>query len=274
MYKESGKVGVFSIILAVVTSIIVSFNISYVYYSVLANVPALNLLFFLTFISSSVIGLAMIVIGRFFHFRNRKTIIILTILTSLLANYFHWSITIYYLYTREIPSLFDFFNNCIWIMTPFDLMSAISHMFKEGLWSFGGNINGVFLVILWLIEFSLFIIIPFQYIRRVVYPPYSETYRKWYKKNEFNHPYDYVGSVNCLIKELEVDPIETIQKRGSGTMLRSSKLIIYYLEKEEYAFITFKNMIEGKEEIIQTFPYLRIDKETANKLFDLMKEHK
>ena len=244
-------------------------------------VPIIYFKILITFGLGITLGYIIKFMVRITHNRNQKSKITQALIFGILANYFQWTAYILFAYNGKAPNLTEFLLNLHWLIHPRVFIDAISEINKVGMWSiFGVVVNGFGLTFIWIMEALIIIAIPIVAIIKTKIYPYSELLNRWFPKYTLFKDFGSIAAVNAITKELQSDPIKTINSLGKGTGIRHSKAHLFYHKDEKVAYLTFEEIFiedagKGKKKkdiIINNFT---INKGTAENIlsqFDHKKE--
>ena len=211
--------------------------------------------------------------------RDKRSQIILAIITGLLANYFQWTAYILFAYKGTFPLLTEYLLNLHWIVVPENFLNAVMEISKTGLWSvFGVPVDGLVLVLVWILEAIIIGVIPIIAVYRTKIYPYSELLQKWYPKFTLFKDFEYLSSIGLMIENLKNDTFKTINSLTKGDGHRHCKIHLFYLREEAEQYLTFENVViegrgTGKEVRNIAINNFAIDKKTADAILEAF-DHK
>ncbi len=247
-YKESGNVNIVGLAISYFTCLLFTMFLGYGYSILTSVIPIIYVNFLLTFILGISLAYLVKILVKLTHNRHRKSQIILAIITGLMANYFQWTTYVLYVYMGSLPSLNEYFQNLYWIIIPNGLIQNIISINKIGMWSvFGISFSGSILTIVWILEAVIIGLIPVVSIIKSNIFPYSEKQNRWYPKFILCKDFESISMVDRLIKSLNKEPVKAIEELQKENGLRHSKIYLYYLQNEDYQYLTFENIFfEGQ----------------------------
>ncbi len=273
-YQESLNVNRLGLVLSFGICLIFGFLLGYVYSIVQFIMPFVYFNFIFTICMGLAINIINKLLNHFTNNRNKKSRIILVLFSAFIVYFFQWAVYIYMASTGEIPSISEFLSNLYWIADPRNFFYAIVEINKVGMWGmFGGTFKGFALAIVWIFEASIIFSIPIMMIMKKKIYPFSELLGKWYPKYTFQKDFEYTSATQKLLENLEIDPIEALEKLGKGDGFRHIKIHIYYIPEEEMQYLTFekvfidaRNRGQTKTEII--INNFAIDKKCADLILE------
>ena len=276
-YKPSGKISplAFVILLLVCAVIMPILGVIYAYATWYIPIVYINFLITIVFgISISfVIGHLLIKLGKI---RNYTLSVLFAIIASLVAYYSQWVVWVDLVlnsgevYGNEQIGLSVSniqFEQLLYLAThPSDLIDLILLINKEGTWGIKGmTVSGVFLGIIWLIEFAVIMFFSFTTAGRSK-KPFSEVTEQWFKE-EILPPFTYIDNKNSFKQAAEQGKWEQILEPLQLTNRESShSVFVPYLVANEYYLsvlnLKAKTNDKGKLEIEsdEFIKYLRINK--------------
>jgi hypothetical protein len=265
-YQESLNINRLGLILSFGICLILGFFLGYVYSIVQFIMPFVYFNFIFTVCMGLAISIMNKLLNHFTHNRNKKSRIILVIFSAFIAYFFQWAVYIFIASTGKIPSLNEFLNNLYWIAHPGNFFYAILEINKVGMWGmFGGTFKGIALGIVWIMEAFIIFYIPIMMIIKKKVYPFSELLGKWYPKYTLQKDFEYTSATQKLLENLEIDPIDALEKLGKGDGFRHIKVHIYYVPEEGQQFITFEKIFIDKRNRGQTKREILINNFAINK---------
>lgn len=108
--------------------------------------------------------------------------------------------------------------------------------------------------------------------------PFSELLNKWYPKYTLLKDFESVSAIGNMTRNLETDPLKSIQELKYGSAYRHTKIHLFYLKDDPNQYLTFENVYvdnrgQGKKNRTIIINNFKIDKESAQKIFENF-EHK
>lgn len=280
-YNESGKYDLTGFVLSIAVYLVIAIFIGYLYTLIVTLIPIVYFNFIISLTVASGLGLVVKVGLRLSKNRNRKNKILQAVFIGIVFNVFQWIAYIVYAYKGHAPSLDEYFSGMELLFHPGDLFYAIGEINHYGLWSmFGITINDFTLALVWVLEFGIFITIPIILVYRTKPYPYSENQLKWYKKYTLFKDFESLSGSAYIIAELKTDPVAAMHNLKKGDGLRHTKAHLFYLDNEEYAYLTLEKIfIEGQGKgtrhadiILNNFKLTRHHAEQILKQFENNKE--
>lgn len=249
-YKESGKITIPNLILAIVISVIFSFFLGYIYSLLIYNIPFIYFNIAITIGLGIGVSLLVRLISRIGKIRNKNHRYIISGLIILMTIYFQWITFLNAIMLNSFPSLVDTFWASSWILKPTEFFHLIGQINENGTWGLGtsGNlINGLILTLIWIGEV---VIIAFPTIKmQFNFKPYpfSEKFNKWYPKYTIDEFFETIYSKESIEAELDNSVIKTLSNLKLANNARCSKIHIYYIDDEANHYLSIdKVWIDGK----------------------------
>jgi hypothetical protein len=176
VYKHSGKFGVHGPILALLISIAVGLPLSIAYAYIVKWIPFV----YVTFLATIGYGLVFGFIGGYFlrlgNVRNTSVAFLTGLLCGLAASYLSWSGYLFAIITEKTP-----------VYWPDQIFRAMQILYEHGSWGMhnSGPVNGVPLVIVWVVEAALIIgFTTMTAFGMVAATPYCEVNQCWLDKEK------------------------------------------------------------------------------------------
>lgn len=276
-YQESGKINFLGLLFSVIIYGLVAMILGYVYSALIAFIPFIYINFFITIGVGIALGFMVRLLVRITHNRNKRSKIILAIVFGLLFNFFQWIVYILNIANGELPDISYYLESFVWFANPKNFFGAIATINSVGAWAiFGTTFTGIPLALVWIIEAFIIIGLPVMAIYKTKTYPYSEFLNKWYPKYTLLKDFESVSTVNKMIRDLQKDPLKSIQDLKYGSGSRHTKIHVFYLKNEKYQYLTFENIFiekrgEGKRHSEIIINNYRIDKRTAELIRDNFK---
>jgi len=286
-YSPSGKFSPSSFVLWIVAALIVLPIIALGYAYAIWYIPIPYLNFFITGIFGFLIGfiINMLVIkpGKV---RNKTLEFIFTLLGALIAIYVHWAVWVDLAFnvtdtygTDRIgiaASNISFAEVIALILQPGELFNLIGAINEVGVWSLkGATVSGIFLTIIWIIEFVAIMVISLLVGSGQASKPYCELENTWFEENELN-AVSFIADGAGFVKALstgDMDVLNSTLLPAQNVEAEDHAVITLYDAKSGENFVSVDNEIgepNDKGEIKFTTQsitsYLRISQEIADKL--------
>tara|TARA_Y100000782_G_C10167314_1_gene258184 strand:+ start:96 stop:980 length:885 start_codon:yes stop_codon:yes gene_type:complete len=233
----------------------------------------LNPAFFLGFILPVLYGIVFSTgfraLARLFHVREKKFIVALGVLLNLIGIYSSWGV--YFLWSID-PELVKagFMENFFIILEPSNFSESLVSLYHHNYLEIGmidWKVNGIFLVIAWLLEFVIMFTVPFLLFKKIRITPYSINFNKWYPKYVLYDEYGYVEDLEHFNMLEGQTIVEKIKALGRGGPSRITKVCIYFIENENEQYISFENAtrdLSGKGELVDVrIPPVKIETKQA-----------
>lgn len=279
-YKATKNTNPLSISLAILICSIIGVFLGWIY-SVTVYIPIIyfNILITVGF------GLGLVysiqIVSKVFKIRDKKSRILIVVISVLIAYYSHWISFIVQVYTSEFPSFINYIN--YWIH-PRGIFENISEINKLGTWGFGFSntlfIRGIVLSIIWLVEAIIIFFIAIGRIFQFPENPFSEKLNKWYPKIALKKEFENIYSSKRFISQIEEKGIDHVLNLEDGLAFKYSKISIFYLEGEDKQYLSIDSVsIDTKNESKATINVMvkpfEVSTQNAKKLikkFDTEKE--
>jgi len=278
-YQESGKNNPLSQLVAYISCVLLSLTLGYLYSVLIIFIPIVYLNFLITVGLGLTLGLILRFLVRITNYRNKKSKLILALVFGFLTNYFQWTVYILYAFNGEIPNFSYYLSNLQWIALPTNFLEAVVQINRTGLWSiFGIVFTGFGLTTIWIIESLIIMAGPLVAIYKTKAYPFSELLNKWYPKYTLLKDFESVSAIGNMTRNLETDPLKSIQELKYGSAYRHTKIHLFYLKDDPNQYLTFENVYvnnrgQGKKNSTIIINNFKIDKESAQKIFENF-EHK
>lgn len=260
--------------LALSFSSIWSLFIGFIYGIIIAFSPLVYLNIFICLGFGLALGYGTRFLSRLAKLIDKNTTVRISLMCALLGLYASW--VSYIVYFQETPDLNATMNSNAWLFfNPIEVVSIMSQINKFGLWEIGGMaFNGFLLTIIWILEALIILLVPFLMVRNMPTIPYSEKCKRWYKKHIFQKDFEKIVMQKNFVEDLERNKLETIHSLGNGMATRFARVSVYFLEDEEYQYLSVENILRdggGKKETSEPIIYLlRI---TTSEARELMKKY-
>lgn len=273
-YQESKKINPIGLIVSYAIYLVIGLLLGYAYSMITTLIPIIYINFLLAIGLGVTLGFVMRITVRLTHNRNKKSQFLHAAILGVLAFLCQWAAYILYISSAEVPSLSEFLINLPTILSPQNFFPAIAEINHLGMWSiFGITFNGFWLGFIWALEAIIIIGLPIIAVHRTKVYPYSEFLGKWYPKYTLIPDFESVFAVNQFEKELQINPLESIESLGRGLGLRHSKIHVFYHKGENKQYMTVEKVfIEGRgkgkritELVINNF---EIDKGSAQSILE------
>lgn len=241
-YEESGKINPFRQVIAFTVGILLALvlGITYTYSLALMPVVYLNLVSTIGF--SLILGFCMLLLARLSHNRNKRSLIIQTVIITLAAYYFHWVVYIQTVTHIHPPGFGEYLSN-LGLLFSGDFFSSIATINHYGAWSvFGIHFNGWLLSLVWLIEAIILFTGPIGAVIRNKIYPYSENTSRWYPKYTLTRDFESVVANEDFLSQLSQNAVQCIKELQTGIATRHTKIHLFYLKEEDYQYLTFEKI--------------------------------
>ncbi len=273
-YKPSGRFSTKSFINFILTAVIAYPLFAIIYAYAIYYIPLAYLNVFSIVIYAILIGLAtMFFVIQKGKVRNTTVAMLFGLLGGLISYYIHWAIWCDLVINGGIK-----FSEVFHLLTnPQDLWAVVVKINEQGTWSLGRSsstpVSGIFLTILWVIEFAIVIFGAVYVAFNQSKEPFCEETDRWFDQDELA-PLSYIEDANVLKQNLKSDNISSLQKvekpkeeSHSVFTIYSSRSQFYVSVQNKLAHANKKGEVEFDETIL--FEHLKISRQTANQLKEI-----
>ncbi len=182
-YQASGRASFAGMLTMIIGGLIVALVTSPVYIVIVQKIPSAYISAFATVGYGFLIGLAMSFLAEKGHLRSPKKIMTLSFLVGLMATCLQW--VFFYAFmmndaTDGEVSIAAGYREAL--TNPQNIVELMRYLLENGHWSLGrngGNVTGVALAFVWVVEAAIISIAPAYLARGQARKPYSETYQRW-----------------------------------------------------------------------------------------------
>ncbi|PIE50262.1 MAG: hypothetical protein CSA38_04215 [Flavobacteriales bacterium] len=285
-YRPSGKFSMKSLVFFVLLCCTLYPLLGFAYAYALWYIPFIYINFFVTMLYAYLIGWGTsVVVFKYGKVRNLFLGYGLAFLATMVSLYFHWATWI-----DLVMNVGEFYGNKrIGIsvsnvkldevlglaLSPMDLFSLIKEVNEYGTWGIKGlTVSGIFLTIIWIIEFlGILIISIFTAVGRVEVP-FCEKTGEWFSEKEYA-PLSYIEDEAIFRKELETNNLsilENFEKVENVKLENHSIFTLYFSKGKEYylSIINKKGKKNKKGEIefddSEFITYLKVQQELVDML--------
>ncbi|MGH1335279.1 MAG: hypothetical protein ACRBFS_04060 [Aureispira sp.] len=266
------------ILYTLLLSIPLTLLLGYVYTTLMVTLPFVWLLPILVFIIVLAWSWGVRLLARWFQLYNKKSQLFVALLSSLVLFYGQWLVFVLYLDFGHLPSLGYYFGNFGDLFKIENTASVLTLLYNEGFWEVGGApLNGMVLVLFWIIEALLLLLCPALFVWKVPLIPYSEQRGKWYDKYVLERKFGTL-LLEQFPAALQQDPITTIEGAPLGKAGRYRLLELYHLPKSQknYAAIVLINLDhKGNQEKSVAVPPFLVERTLVERLithYEISKE--
>ncbi|MFX3625853.1 MAG: hypothetical protein ACN6I4_00705 [bacterium] len=269
-YYPTGSAGIVGKLVAYSLTVCVAFVLALIYNFLIVFIPFPYINFFITLGMGIVLGYSTKVFSKMGKLRNYRERAWIGLFAGIVVYYFQWASFVMFA-LLDFDIFIDFPLYIEIIVSPLAMFETIALINKIGTWSiFSIPFNGIILTLVWIVEGLIIIAVPFILVRVQPLTPFSEILDKWYKLYRINHFFERVPQT--FAKTLEEEGVNAIYNLGKGEANRYGRISIYYLEDEEYAYISADNIRmdrDGKnEDISGIVDAFKIDNTTAKELLE------
>ncbi|ANQ47459.1 hypothetical protein MY04_0076 [Flammeovirga sp. MY04] len=287
VYQPSGKFSPISLIFFFLVSFTVLPILGLIYAYSIWYIPIIYLNFLLAILFGAATGYVInfVVVGKG-KIRNIYIAKFFGVLGALVAMYFHWIIWAdlvinageYYGSDSLGVTLSNIDINQVYslLINPLVLFDLISEINVTGTWSLGTvPANGLFLIIIWLIEAGLIIVPSFMLSSRKASMPFCEMGNDWFKETKLPE-YEYFEDPYIILEKIlnkqtdfisELVFVDNKKQHHSVIKLYTSDYDENYLTLEnKTAYLDRDNNI--KLDTIIIVQHLKVEKSIVNKLIN------
>ncbi|EIW94093.1 hypothetical protein HMPREF1321_0403 [Capnocytophaga sp. oral taxon 412 str. F0487] len=284
-YKPSGKFSPISFVYFILVCTIVLPILATIYAYLIWYIPIIYLNFLVTFgfgfAIAFTVGYLVVRLGKV---RNYGLAILFALIASLVAYYLQWVVWAdLAINTSEVYGNKQIgvavsnvqIEQLLYLLGhPSDLFGLIGLINEEGTWAIKGNtVSGVFLTIIWVIEFLVIVIMGIVASVGRAKEPFNELADEWFKEEELP-AFSYIENVSDFKQQAEQGNWEqlftVIQRGDKGT--NHSVFTLYTSANEYYLSVSNATAKKNKKDKIEFdtedfIKYLSIDKT----VYDLLK---
>lgn len=215
--------------------------LGYVYTTLMVTLPFVWVLPLIVFIITLAWSWIVRFLARWFQLYNKKSQLLVAGLSSGVLFYGAWVVFLLYLDLGNLPSLSYYFASLGLIFEVDFIGDSLGFLYQEGLWEIGGvPINGLLILLCWIIEAALLLLCPALFVWKVPLIPYSKEQEKWYDK------YVLDRKLGTILEDfpiaLQRDPITTIEQAPLGRAGRFRLLELYHLPKSQKNYVAIKRV--------------------------------
>ena len=275
LYKPSGKFSLsFFLIYPFVIPILLAI-LGFLYAHIIYFSPIVQLNFLVVFFSGIIAGFIVGIAIKLGKVRNQILTIIIALASSALLKYLTWIFYIPLVYTGGWNSSFiEELQASIshLLFNPAFLLEHIKYINYHGVWSLANtntNVSGIFLYIIWIIEFAVIVGCCIYSARDKVKEPFCEEQNKWFtesKELKLNFPSDSYQLKEQLLTGNNEDFLALISQPLNVTTDDHISVKLYVLEGISYGYMSLKTLTKildkkgnQKTEKQTLVDYLRID---------------
>ncbi|MDD4096284.1 MAG: hypothetical protein PHP22_08615 [Oscillospiraceae bacterium] len=179
-YKPSGKANPLGLLGLLLITVIAGSAISIPYLFFVRVIPFAKLSVLLTLVFGGVMGALGGLACTLFKIRNRALALTVSAIGILIYTYFKWAAYVSYVFEESYTYILTEL-----MLDPIDMVAKIIRINEEGTWSLGadGNaVTGIFLAIVWILEFLIYAIIHLIVVNDKSNDPFIEKDDRWAKK--------------------------------------------------------------------------------------------
>lgn len=273
-YQETGDINYLNLGIGLLLSFIVSCIVGYLYAVTVHIIPIIYFNIIIAFFFGVTLSIALRVIFKLIKSQSKTERLILIISTVIFANYCQWIAFLSAISYDSFPTPTEYFIALDYIFTPIAMFNFIGLVNEYGTWgigSSGSSVNGWLLTIIWIAEILVIAFTPLMLIAKIKIYPFSNKYNKWYPKFTLNTDFEVINSENSIVPKLDENVIETIQGLKLGNGHRHSKIHLYYLEGEEYQYLSLDRVViedrgKGNKNAVSIIQNYRIPTITAKEI--------
>ncbi|MFK7795863.1 MAG: hypothetical protein AB8E82_00310 [Aureispira sp.] len=225
-------------------SIPLTILLAYVYTTLMVTLPFVWLLPVIVFVVVLAWSWVIRFLTRWFKLYNKKSQLLVALLSSLCLFYGQWAAFLMYLDVGHLPSLGYYGENLAVVLDADFTGELLQSLYQFGFWEVGGApLNGMMLVLFWILEALLLLLCPALFIWKVPLIPYSKEREKWYDKYILDRKFGTL-LLEQFPLDLQRDPMTTIEQAPLGKAGRYRLLELYHLPKSQknYAAIKLVNL--------------------------------
>lgn len=279
-YVPSGEFSLFGAVVTLIVALAAAIPLSFLYALGVLHVPSVYISIILTLGLAYVLAVIVTVGAKKLRIRNSVVGMLIAFLAGLTAYIFHWPAYVAMLLADsneaafDFPVIFDILRQII--EQPEGLPDIIKNILEVGVWSLGNSanapaVNGPFLLIIWIIEFLIFVLAPVFWVKNNLAQPYSEKSGKWLKASEMPLPIAYVEEVSAMERAFAMNDFEALSQPLPDEAIAEKYALVTVYYDDFTSFVTVTNVIlsgsgkkqKKKEKIV--FKFLAVSPEVAQK---------
>lgn len=224
--------------------------------------PIVYLGIFLTVIFGLVIGFLANIIIKKGKVRNTKLGLILGFSLAFVAFYFQWVFWVDLVYNYNPDSFSETLNVSsrmdellVLFKNPGYFFDLIKEIYTTGVWEMtGSTIKGIFLGLLWLIEFLVIMVFTYFFVADTASKPFEESSETWYKETILSAK-SYIEDTENMVAYLETGKDDVFDNwRNAEDPAKEDHCIMFlYSSKNEGNYLTINNnkaKLNNKNEIV------------------------
>ena len=224
-YQPSGRFTVSGLLGFLLAGLLAAVPLAFVYVYAVWYIPFIYLNFLFTLGLGFGLGLVLRIMTKVGRLRNPRLVGVLGVVVGLWAWYVQWCVYITLLAgageVEEFGSRFsvahtsfDFDVFLGFLLSPGEVLSILPALAEEGTWSlFKVAVSGVFLYLIWLIEFVVILIFSWLMPQTQAAEPYSEVAGQWAEKQTLPGPAAHLPDTAAAKAALEAADWEHLQPR-------------------------------------------------------------
>lgn len=247
-YKAAKNTNWVNIGLAIIITSSLGVLIGWIY-SVMVYIPIIYLNILIVIGVGYLLGISNTVLSKLLQIRDKRTRLLLIVLSVFVAYYSQWISFILQTYSEQFPSIGSYLSYWIYPQQFFD---AIAEINNYGTWGFGMSdpiyVRDIFLSIIWFGEAVILFFVSIAYVYRFPENPFSEKFNKWYPKIVLDEEFENVYSTNRFISQFEEQGIDKILNLKNGLAFQYSKVSIFYIEGEDKQYLSIEYVQIDKRE--------------------------
>ena len=289
-YKPSGKISGLYILLFLLCSVISIPILSFAYIYLNYYIPIIYILFFITIGCGAIFGYLMSIAAKLGKARNPAVVIGCTLIGTALFKYVQWCFYIplvlnksyevyYYSFGQELSFLEQVTEAFYFFIEPAAVLDGALFINEYGVWGIGNSgdtVAGIFLAIVWLVEFLVIAGMASLMCRDWPGRPYSEESNGWYTQMETIYEMDSPANFDGMKISLESGNVEefiALLREGVSNPLNFLRLTFFkppapshtepYYMNIDHIFVDDKN----KDNTATLVNYLAVSTHNANAIF-------
>ena len=241
-YEEPSQTNPTRIAFAMLLILPISIVLGYAYSGIIIAIPLIYFGIIFPVGIALLISLVVRITAKITHNTNKKSRLLLAVLSGIFFNYFQWTAYILYAKNGTPPNLSRYLSN-IDLLLSSETYAFLYQINTIGLWSsFGVPVNGASLGFIWILEIGIILFIPIAHMLRAIPKPYSEQYKKWYPKFTLDEKYKSIASLQKFNIALQDDIYQAINQLELGDARRYTKIHLYYIPDEQKQYIDFERI--------------------------------
>ena len=247
-YTPSGRTTSGKAVIAYISALVMAYCFAVAYTLIVEIIPLIYIKFLITALMAAGLGFAVRSIGKICKMRHKKEFLNLTYFGAFFLLYFSWIIFAAMVEEGSYSGALNTGLHFDIIFSPLLFFSWMAKLSGIGIRGFGSvPVNGMPLIITWIIEALILVIIPIGINYKKQLPPFSVKLDKWYPKYNLKQFFEFIVTSHKFREELEGNALTAIENLGKGLANRYGMVSVYYLKNDVDAYLSFTNIFIEKQ---------------------------